>query len=168
MNIRISRRAIGVLAVAIVLLSAAPSWAVFFPLGPSKDDYGLKYDVQLTDAGGDMVDVAFTIADEGRLKPVYSYTVTALRPTGGGSFAYDVKSKIALQPTTDGKRAGQVRIRREFVGKATIRVLTLSVDGKHQSAGAAYYDTPLNRYTVKATAAAAPTAAAPPAVKVIK
>jgi len=165
MSNRISRRAIGMLAVAIVLLTAAQSYAVFFPLGPSKNEYGLKYDVQLTEAGGDMVTVAFTLIDEGRLKPVYSYTVTALRPTGGGSFAYDVKSKIALQPTADGKRAGQVRIRREFLGKATIRVLTLSVDGKHQSAGAAYYDIPLNRFTIKP---AAPTTAASPAVKVIK
>lgn len=165
MNIRFPRLATSFVIVAAVALSVSQAHAVFFPLGPSKDDYGLKYDVQLTDAGGDTVTVAFTLADEGRLKPVYSYTVTALRPTGGGSFAYDVKSKIALQPTADGKRAGQVRIRRDFVGKATIRVLTLSVDGKHQSAGAAYYDIPLNRFTIKA---AAPTAAVQPAMKVIK
>jgi hypothetical protein len=157
-NIAFSRRIFGNFAAAFVLLSASTSLAVFHPLGPSKDDWGLKYEVHLTAAGGGMVDVAFTLADEGRLKPVHSYTVVALSPRGGGSFAYDAKSQIVLKPTADGKRAGQVRIRREFVEKATIRILTLRVDGRPQTQGAAQYDIPLNRFTImpaSATASAA-------------
>lgn len=160
------------LIVAAVALTVGHAWAVFHPLGPSKDDWGLKYEVQLTAAGGGMVDVAFTLADEGRLKPVHSYTVVALSPRGGGSFAYDAKSQLTLKPTADGKRTGQVRIRREFVEKATIRILTLRVDGRPQTQGAAQYDIPLNRFTIKPAPAgppaAVPSVAAPSAAKVIK
>lgn len=170
--IRFSRRTFGLFAVACMLLPASTSLAIFHPLGPSKDDWGLKYEVQLTAVGGGLVDVAFTLADEGRLKPVHSYTVVALSPRGGGSFAYDAKSQITLKPTADGKRAGQVRIRREFVEKATIRILTFRVDGRPQTQGAAQYDIPLNRFTIKpapvGSPSAAPSVAAPPAAKVIK
>lgn len=161
-----ARRALGVAAIAAFLLTASTSLAVYYPLGPSKNEWGLKYAVELTAAAGDTVNVALTLADEGRLGPVHSYTVVAFSPRGGGSFAYDVKSKIELRPTSDGRRAGQVRIRREFVDKAMIRVLTLRVDGKPQTAGAAYYDIPLNRFTIK-PAPAAPAAASSPG-KVIK
>jgi len=148
-SIPCSRRTVGILAVAVVLLSASTSLAVFFPLGPSKNEWGLKYDVQLTAAAGDTVNVALTLADEGRLGPVYSYTVVAFsKPNWDGGRSYDVKSKIELQPTPDGLRAGQVRIPRRFVEQAMIRVLTLRVDGKPQTAGAAYYDIPLNRFTI--------------------
>ena len=170
-TIRFSRRKFGAFAVAAMLLPASRSLAVFHPLGPSKDDWGLKYEVQLTAAGRDMVDVAFTLVDEGRLKPVHSYTVVALSPRGGGSFAYDAKSQITLQPTADGKRAGQVRIRREFVDKATIRILTLRVDGRPQTQGAAQYDIPLNRFTIKSAptgSQSVPSVAAPRSAKVIK
>ncbi len=141
------------LTIAAVVLTVGQAWAVYFPLGPSKNEWGLKYEVQLSEAGGDAVNVSLTLADEGRLGPVYSYTVVAFSPRPGGSQAYDVKSKIELQPMADGRRAGQVRIRRELVGKAMIRVLTLRVDGKPQTAGAAYYDIPLNRFTIQATPA---------------
>lgn len=170
MHNRFSRRAFGVAAVAAVLFSASPSQAVFFPLGPSKNEWGLKYEVQLTEAGGDMVNVALTVADEGRLGPVYSYTVVAFSPRGGGSQAYDVKSKIELKPTADGRRTGQVQVRREFVVKGMIRLLTLRVDGKPQTAGAALYDIPLNRYTIAAAPAGSlrttkPSAVAPQVAK---
>lgn len=161
MNVRFSRRAIGIFAIASVLCSAGTSLAVFFPLGPSKDEWGLKYQVQLTEAGGDTVNVALAVSDEGRLGPVYSYTVVAFSPRPGGSQAYDVKSKIELQTLADGRRGGQVRIRRDLVGKAMIRVLTLNVDGKPQTAGARLYDIPLNRYPIQAAPAGTQPAAAP-------
>ena len=43
-----------------------------------------------------------------------------------------MKAPIELKPTKDGKRVGQVQIRKEFVDRAKIRILTLTVDGKRQ------------------------------------
>lgn len=174
MNIRISRWTTASLVVASVLLTAAPSLAVFFPLGPSKDEWGLKYDVTLTSVDDKTVNVAFTLADEGRLKSIYSATVVAfsLRTDSSGGRAYDVKAKIEFKPTADGKRAGQVQIGKEFVERAMIRILTLNVDGKRQTAGAAYYDIPLKTFLNKSATAASPpappTVASPPDAKVIK
>lgn len=166
MNTRFSRVALSVLTLAAVALTVSQVWAVYFPLGPSKSEWGLKYEVELSAASGDLVNVTFKLQDEGRLTPVHSYNVVAFRPTGGGSFAYDVKSPIKLTATADGKRVGTVQVRREFMHKAKIRALTLSVDGKRQTAGAAYYDIPLDRYPIKGATPA--TVAAPSAAKVIK
>lgn len=161
MGIRFSRWATSLSVIATVLLTAGRSWAVFYMLPPSPDQYGLKYDVNVTAAAGDMLNVAFTVADEGRLKPVYSYTVVAFSPVdASGGRSYDVKEKIELKPTADGKRAGQVRIPKRFATQAMIRVLTLTVDGRRQTAGAAYYDIPLARYLYKAPTTA--TRPAPP------
>jgi hypothetical protein len=53
-----------------------------------------------------------------------------------------------------------------------IRILTLTVDGRRQTAGAAYYDIPLKKFLNKAPVAASsqtPTSiAAPAASKVVK
>jgi hypothetical protein len=83
-----------------------------------------------------------------------------------------VKTPIELKTTKDGKRAGQVQLRQEYADIAMIRILTLTVDGRRQTAGAAYYDIPLKKFLNKAPAAASsPTPssiAAPPTSKVLK
>ena len=138
--------AVGSLVVAAVVVMSSPSWAVFIPLGPSKDEWGLKYDVQLT-AGDEMLSVAFTLESEGRLKPVYSYTLIVFSdPDSTGGRTYLVKEPIALKAASDGKRTGQAKFRKEYLHKAIIRVLTLNVDGKHQSEGARYYDIELKKF----------------------
>ena len=60
------------LVVAAVVLLPGRSWAVFYPLGPSKDEWGLKYSVEVKAADGDKLNVHFTLADERRLKPIES------------------------------------------------------------------------------------------------
>ncbi len=173
MYTRFSPLAIGALVVAAVVLMPGRSWAVFYPLGPSSDEWGLKYDLQVSATSGDELNVAFTLANGGRLKPVYSITVVAfskLQSDGGRS--YLVKTPIELKTTKDGKLAGQVQIRKEYADIAMIRILTLTVDGRRQTAGAAYYDIPLKKFLNKApVAASSPTPssiAAPPASKVVK
>ena len=173
MNIRLSRLATGVLVVAAVVLTAGRSWAVYYQLGPSKDEWGLKYDVELNAVDRDTLNVVFTLADEGRLKPIHSTTVVAFsQPDSHGGRSYDVKAPIELKATKDGKRSGQVQIRKEFSDRAMIRILTLTVDGRRQTAGAAYYDIPLKKFLNKAPAASSPQAppslAAPPSSKVTK
>jgi hypothetical protein len=169
MNLRLSRWATGVLVVAAVVLTASPSWAIFHALGPSKDEWGLKYDVEVNAADGDLLTVVFTLADEGRLKPIYSITVIAfsIQTDSQGGRSYDVKAPIELKATKDGRRVGQVQIRKEFIDRATIRILTQTVDGRRQSAGAAYYDIPLKKFLNKVPEAAS-SEAAPPSSKVTK
>ena len=172
MSIRLSRLATGMLVVAAIVLMSGRSWAIYHELGPSKDEWGLKYDVEVNAADGDKVTVVFTLADEGRLKPFYSIDLVAFskQTDSQGGRSYDVKAPIELKSTEDGKRAGQVQIRKEFADRAMIRILTLTVDGKRQPSGAAYYDIPLKKYLNKAPArpAAASPQAAPSASKVTK
>ena len=154
MNFRFSSWAMGALVVAAVVLMPGRSSAVFFAVGPSSDEWGLKYQLEVSPASGDEMNVAFTLADPGRLKPIYSFTVVAfskLNPDGGRS--YLVKKPIELKMTKDGKLAGQVQIPKEYADIAMIRVLTLNVDGKRQTAGAAYYDIPLKKFLTTAPVA---------------
>ena len=173
MYTRFSSLAIGALVVAAVVLMPGRSWAVFYPLGPSSDEWGLKYDLAVNATSGDELNVAFTLSDAGRLKPIYSITVVAFsKPHRDGGRSYLVKTPIKLKTTKDGKLAGQVQIRTEYADIAMLRILTLKVDGRRQTAGAAYYDIPLKKFLNKASMAASsqtPTSiAAPPASKVVK
>ena len=178
MSIRLSRLAMSLLVVATVVLMSGRCWAVFNMLGPSKDEWGLKYDLEVTAVDGDNLNVRFTLADAGRLRPIHSATVVAFsKPDIMGGQSYLVKARIKLTPTKDGKAAGQVQIRKEFLDVAMIRILTLTVDRRRQTAGAAYYDIPLKRFINKTSVATSPKAstsiaprsiAAPPTSKVTK
>lgn len=166
MRIRLSRLAVGVFAVAIVVLMAGRGWAIFNGLGPSRDDWKLKYDVEVYAADRDTLTVVFTLADEGRLKPIYSIDLVAFsQPDRDGGRTYDLKAPVVLKPTEDGKRSGQVQIRRAIADRAMFRILTLTVDGQRQRF-AAYYDIPLNRFLYKAPQAAPPSVATPPRARV--
>ncbi|MDZ4817964.1 MAG: hypothetical protein SGJ20_03220 [Planctomycetota bacterium] len=145
MSNRFSRVALGLFVVAAIALLAQQAWAVYFALGPSKDEWGLKYDVAVEDAGNDMYDVTFTLADEGRLKPIHSISLAVFdkQSSSQSGKTYEVKGKFALKPTADGKRAGTMQVRKDQAEQAILRVLTQRVDGKFQSAGAAYYEIPL-------------------------
>jgi len=162
------------LVVAAMVLMSGRCWAIRYGLGPSKDDWKLKYDVAVYDADSDKLTVVFTLADEGRLKPIYSIDLVAFsqQTDNQGGRTYDVILPIELKTTTDGKRAGEVLIRKEFVDRAKIRIITLTVDGKRQPSGGAFYDIPIAKYLNKTPAAGSPAAAsrlAPPsASKVTK
>jgi hypothetical protein len=166
MRIRFSRLAKGLLVVAAIVLMSDSSWAIYYGLGPSKDEWGLKYEVAVHDDGGDKLTVVFTLADEGRLKPFYSLELVAMskQADGQGRRSYDVKAPIELKPTTEGKRSGEVQIPKDAADRAKIRILTRTVDGKRQPSGGAYYDIPIAKYLKNAPAAAA----VPPASKVRK
>jgi hypothetical protein len=157
MSLRFSRLATSCLVVAAVLLIAGPCFAVFFPLGPSQDDWGLKYDIEASATAGDKVNVHFTLADEGRLKPILSATLVAFsNPDYDGSRSVLAHAPFALKPTKDGKLAGQAQISKELLDRAQVQILTLSVDGKRQTAGAASYYIPLKKFLNKAPTAASP------------
>ena len=171
MNLRFSRLATGALVVAAVALVPGSSWAVFYPLGPSKDEWGLKYEVEVNAADGDKLNVRFTLADEGRLKPIYSATVVAFSNPRSNDGSYLVKAQIDLKPTKDGKLTGQVQIPKRLADRAQIRILTQTFDGRWQTAGAKLYDIPLKKFLSAGVADSSktmPSIAAPPSTKVTK
>jgi hypothetical protein len=163
MNIRLSRLATSMLVVAAIVLMSDRSWAIYYGLGPSKDEWKLKYDVAVHEADRGKVTVVFTLADEGRLKPIYSIdlVVFSKQTDSQGGRSYDVKAPIELKPTEDGKRVGQVQIPKEFADRAKIRIITHMVDGKRQPSGGAYYDIPIAKYLTKDPAAGSPAVASP-------
>lgn len=169
MSIRLSRLAKAVLVVAVILLMSGRSWAIYNVLGPSKDEWGLKYDVEVKDAGGGKVTVVFTLADEGRLKPLDSIELFAFsRETDNqGGHSYDVRAPIELKTTKDGRRAGQALMGKEFIDRAQIRILSRMFDGQPQTSGFACYEIPVKRFLKKAQAESPPLAS-PPASKVTK
>jgi hypothetical protein len=162
MSIRFSRFAIAMMVVATILLMPGRSSAVYYWLGPSKDDWGIKYDVEASDAGRDMLTVVFSVADEGRLKPFDLIELIALNKEtdSQGGHTYDVKAKIELKTTKDGRLAGQVQMRKEFADRAQIRVLTRTIDGKAQAVES-YYEIPINKFLNKPTATASRSASRP-------
>ena len=170
MSFRFSHLATSVFVVAVVLTSSQ-SWAYFYDLGPSKNEWGLKYDGEVTAAAGDKLNVRFTLSDAGRLNPIYSASVLAFsNPGPDGSRTYLINERIDLQSTQAGHLTGQVQIGRRFANRAVVRILTQTFDGRPQTAGARYYDIPLWKFLKKAPAVtpsqAATSVASPPASKV--
>ena len=107
MVLRFLPRATGVLVVIAVVLMTSHSWAHWYALGPSKDEWGLKYDGGVDVASSDKLIVRFTIADQGRLKSIHSVFVMAFsNPDRTGTTL--VKTSITMKPTEDGKLSGQV------------------------------------------------------------
>lgn len=175
MGFRFSSLATGVLVVAAVVVLSSGSWAHWYQLGPSKDEWGLKYDVEVDAANGNKLNVHFTVAVQGRLKPIHSVFVMAFsNPDHTGTNL--VKAPLTLKPTSDGKLTGQVEIRKEFANRAVIRIFTYTVDGRSQmagpTAGARYYDIPLTKFLKKAQSAVSSQSrssiASPPAANVAK
>ena len=173
MSFRFPPLATGVLVVVAVVVMSSSIWAHFYELGPSKDEWGLKYDGEVTAASGDKLNVLFTLADQGRLKSIYSVSVVAfsdLRRDGGRT--YLLNTTFDLKPTKDGKLTGQLQIGKEFADRAMIRILTQTFDGKPQTAGARYYQISLKKFMKKAPVAASSQApssiASPPVSKVTK
>lgn len=157
MRFRSLALATGVLAVTSVVLLTSHCWAHWYNLGESKNEWGLKYDGGVEAANGDKLKVHFTIADQGRLKPIHSVFVMAFsNPDRTG--VQLVKTPINMEPTTDGKLTGQAEVEKKFANRAMIRVFTMTVDGKSQmagpTAGARYYDVPLKKFLEKAPLAA--------------
>lgn len=160
MKSRFSRLATGMLVVAALVLMADRSWAIRQGLPPSKDEWGLKYDVAVSEADNDTLTVTFTLADEGRLKPFYSIDLVAFSATADnqGGRSYDVNVPIKLKSGEDGKRVGQAQLPKKFLDRAKIRIITLTLEGKRQPSGGVFFDIPVAKYLNKSTVAASPDA----------
>lgn len=151
MGFRFLPTAMSMLIVTAVVLMTSRGWAHWYDLGPSKNEWGLKYDGEVDAGSGDKLNIHFTISDQGRLKTIHSVFVMALsNPDRSGSRTYLVKTPFSMTPTEDGKLTGQAEVAKEFANRAVIRIFTLTVDGRSQmagpTAGARYYDVPLRKF----------------------
>lgn len=154
---RFSSLAKGLLVIAAVVLMSGRSWAVYYELGPSKDEWGLKYDGEVTATNDGKLNVSFTLADQGRLKPIHSVHIFALsNPGPDGSRTYLLKAGMPMKPTPDGKQTGQLQIAGHLANFAVVRIFSYTVDGQPQKQGVRYYDIPLRKFIKKAPVAAAP------------
>ncbi len=151
------RLAVGLLVIAALGLISQRAWAVFYSLPASKDEWGLKYHVAVEDAGAGMVTVKFTLIDEGRLKPIHSVSLSVLdkQLSNSRSQTYKVVGRLKFKSTSDGKRVGEIQLRKDLVDLAKLQVLTQRVDGKFQSKGAAYYDIEVAKHLDDASPAVA-------------
>ena len=157
MVFRFSPRVTGVLVVIAVVLVTSHIWAHWYALGPSKDEWGLKYDGKVDVAKNDKLSVRFTLADQGRLKPIHSVFVMAFSgPDHTGTNL--LKMPITMKPTEDGQLSGQLEVDKKFAERAVIRIFTFTVNGRSQAtgptAGARFYDVPLKKFLTKAPSAA--------------
>ena len=174
MGFRFPRFATGLLVASAVVLTTSLSWAVYYDLGPSPDEWGLKYTGDVTATSDGKLNVSFTLADPGRLKPIHSVHIFALsNPDRNGSRTYLLKAPMALKPMADGKMTGQLQISRDLGNVAVVRIFSYTVDGKAHTtgpmAGVRYYDIPIRKF-VKPVPLAAPyrapaPIASPPALK---
>ena len=168
MKFRFPPSATAVLVVVAVVLMTSPLWAHFYELGPSKDEWGLKYEAEATVAA-DKINVTFTLADQGRLKPIYSVSIVAFSdPRRDGGRTWLMNTAFDLKPTKDGKLTGQLQFNKDLLDRAQIRIMTMTFDGKYQHAGARYYQMPVKKFLKKSQAPAPAAVASPPATTVIK
>lgn len=132
----------------VVALVAGAAWAIHEGLPQSKDDWKLKFEVQLTPAAGNLTTIDFKLLDEGRLRPLHAVNVIALgAPNPGGGRDYKVNARFELKPTSDGYRAGQLQVPSECVEGAFLHFLAKRVDGRPRpGVSAAYYDVPLKKF----------------------
>lgn len=128
----------------------------------------MKYDVAVNEVDRDTVNVVFTVADEGRLKPFDLIELIAFNKETDeqGGHSYDVKTPIVLKKAKDGRLVGQAEMPKQFLDRAQIRILTRTLDSKPQS-GLSYYELRVKKLMNK-TPATASSSASQPESKVTK
>jgi len=99
-----------------------------FELKETKEELKLDYTVEATDSnGGGRMSVVFTLADEGRIKPITSVEFAV--PSKDGSGYYDVV--VTLSPfERDGKKVYVMQLTRDLAERGEIDLKTNTMDGK--------------------------------------
>ncbi len=135
-------------AFAAVVLMAERAWGIGFVLGESKEELKLKYDVAVTDHGTGRVTIVFTLADEGRLKPLdeVQLVVPDQEKNKDGSYGMDLVVSIKLYDRDDGKRVGRIHLLRELAERAQIRLNTHTMDGKLDPRTRLHHVIPIAKY----------------------
>lgn len=152
------------LATVAFVWTAGRAWGMGFYLGETKEELKLKYDVVVHNHGDERVTVEFTLADEGRLKPLdeVQFLILAKEPDKGGGYGADLLFSILMHKGEGGKRVGRVQILKGLAERAEIVLNTHTLDGKKDALTRLHHGIPVRKY-LKDDPAAAP--AAPPATE---
>jgi hypothetical protein len=148
-----------------LVLTADRAWAVGEILGQTKEELKLKYNVAVQDHGTGRITVVFTLADQGRLKPLYAVKLVIPgkeKEKDGGRYM-DLVVSLDTKESDDGKRVARVHIRRELAERAEIWLSTSSFDGKQLVLTSYHHVIPVAKYLKNAPPAAGKRKAAPAA-----
>lgn len=120
------------IVLAALVITSSPAWGIGFVLGESKEELELEYDLSVKDHGTGRVTLVFTLADEGRLKPLddVQLTIPAQKKNKYGGRWMDLVVSIEMTKTDGGKRVGRVHILKEWAERAEIWLNTHTFDGK--------------------------------------
>lgn len=111
-----------------------------FELRETKEELKLGYDVRVSDNGGGRTSVTFTLADEGRIKPITSVQVAV--PSADKSGYFDVVA--TLSPfERDGKKVYVLQLTRDLTERGELDLVTQTMDGKRMVMEWAYHRVPL-------------------------
>ena len=152
---------------AVLLVAVASFWTadracgIGFYLSQTKDELKLKYEVAVANHNSGRVTVVFTLADEGRLKPLdeVQLVVPAQEKNKDGSRWMDLVVSIDMIKTDGGKRVGRVHLLKELAERAAIQLNTHTLDGKLDRFTRLHHVIPIAKYLKDAPAAATGAAA---------
>ncbi len=135
---------LSVVGFATLAMTTSPAWALGFELGESKEKLKLDYKVTVYDHGTGRVTITFTLADEGRLKPLNSidfYIPSTDKHKSGGNMA-DLVLSLATREV-DGKQVARIHVKKELIEKAEIQLKTSHLDGKQEPLTWYYHSIPI-------------------------
>jgi len=129
---RMLRWSVGSLVVAVLVLSAGRAAGIGFVLSETKDELKLKYDVAVQDHQSGRVTIVFTLADEGRLRPLdaVKFSIPSQKKESDGSYYYDLVIAVDMVATGNGTRVGRVHLLKEWAERGEISLDTHALDGK--------------------------------------
>ena len=135
-------------AVAVLALVSHQCWGIGFHLGHTKEELNLKYDLAVTEHDSGRVTIVFTLADEGRLKPLdeVELVIPNQEKNEDGGKWMDLVVSIDMLETNDGKSVGRVHLRKEWAGRAEIRLNTHTMDGKRDPLTRLHHGIPLAKH----------------------
>ena len=121
------------IVVAALIPTTTPAWAEGFGLGETKQQLNLNYEVSVKDHGTGRVTVTFTLADEGRLKPLSSIdlSIPSKDRHKSGGYMSDLSLSLATR-NVDEKQVASVHLKKELAERAQIQLKTRNLDGKRE------------------------------------
>ena len=119
--------------IAALFSTTKLAWAEGFELGETKQQLKLGYEVAVKDHGTGRVTITFTLADDGRLKPLDSIdlSIPSKDKHKSGGFMSDLSLSLATRKV-DGKQVASVHLKKELAERAQIQLKTRSLDGKQE------------------------------------
>ena len=136
------------LALLVCYFVVERAWGIGFYLRETKDELKLKYEVTVQDHKTGRVTVVFTLADEGRLKPLdeIQQVIPAQEKNEDGSHWMDLVVSIDMVKADSGKRVGRVHLLKELAERATIQLNTHSMDGNIDGLTRLHHLIPIAKY----------------------